>query len=184
MHDITSLGWKLLAIAAVAGLALGLTNAVTKGPIAEQQVAEATAARQAVLPEADTFTIYADENATVDEAYVGYDAAGATVGMTAKITANGYGGEIEVTVGLALDGTITGVNVGGANFSETAGLGARTKEPAFREQFAGQSWPVALTKDGGQIDAVTSATISSTAVTNAVNDACAYLAGVLETEVG
>ena len=68
-----------------------------------------------------------------------------------------------------MDGVIRGVNVGGSNFSETAGLGAKTKDASWREQFIGESAPVAITKDGGNIDAIASATISSRAVTDEVD---------------
>ena len=92
----------------------------------------------------------------------------------------GYGGPIEVTVGLLLDGTIAGVSIGGTDFAETAGLGARVKEEWFGAQFTGMSAPVALVKDGGEVDAVSSATISSTAVTSAVNAACEVLSDLME----
>ena len=174
MREVLTLGWKLLLLAAVAGLALGATNAVTEGPIEQQRIEEANAARQAVLADAATFEILGEGTDG------GLDAAGETVGYTARCTVQGYGGPIEVTVGLTSDGAIAGVNVGGADFAETAGLGARVKEPWFGEQYVGLEPPVALTGDGGTIDAVSSATISSNAVTSAVNAACDVLVGLLE----
>ena len=175
MREIMRLGGKLLLIAAVAGLALGATNAITKDPIAEQAVAAANAARQAVLPAAATFDLVSEDQNGTDEIYCGMDASGQVIGYTAKVTTRGYGGPIEVTVGMTEDGTIAGVSIGGTEFAETAGLGAKVKEAWFGEQYAGEQAPVALTKDGGTIDAVSSATISSNAVTDAVNDACAAL---------
>lgn len=166
MREILKLGAKLLLIAAVAGLALGFTNSVTAGPIAEQQIAEQQAAREKVLPLAASFTQCACDG--VEEAYVGLDAAGNAVGATGKLTVTGFGGPIEITAGVDKDGAITGVSVGGAAFAETAGLGAKTKDEAFTSQFVGEDASVTLTKNGGAIDAVTSATISSTAVTNGV----------------
>ncbi len=174
-NKIWVLGLKLFAIAAAAGLALGATNALTEAPIARQEKIAANAARRSVLPDADTFE-QLDAPEGLSEAYAGYDADGSLTGKTGKIVAKGYGGEIEVTVGVDNGGAITGVYVGGANFSETAGLGARTKEAWFGEQFVGKQSPVSLKKDGGEIDAVTSATISSRAVTNAVDTAAGLLA--------
>ena len=174
MRDLFKLGLKLFAIAAVAGLALGFTNMVTSGPIAEQQMAEANAARIKVLPAAASFNAKEDPGA-LDEIYEGLDAAGTPVGYTGMITVTGFGGPIEVTVGVDRQGVITGVNVGGTDFSETAGLGARTKEDWFGEQFIGMSGHVALKKNGGEVDAVTSATISSNAVTNGVETALTEL---------
>lgn len=169
MREILKLGGKLLLIALIAGLALGVTNEITKGPIAEQALISENAARMEVLPSAASF-----EEAG-EGIYRGTDATGNAVGFVTAVSVTGYGGPIEVTVGIDTNGMITGVNVGGSDFSETAGLGARVKEEAFRGQFAGKTAPVALSKDGGQIDAVTSATISSTAVKNAVNAACDIL---------
>ena len=167
MRKIMTLGLKLFLIAAVAGLALGLTNMVTAGAIEEQQIKAAEAARKAVLPAAETFT-EATAPEGMKDAYVGYDASGAPAGKTGTIVTKGYGGEIEITVGIDNNGTVTGVSVGGSSFAETAGLGARAKEPWFMEQFIGKVSPIAIAKDGGEIDAITSATITSRAVTKAV----------------
>jgi electron transport complex protein RnfG len=177
VRKIWILGVKLFAIAAVAGLALGATNALTEAPIKQQEIIAADQARRSVLTEAESF-VPLDAPEGLSEAHAGYDADGKLVGKTGKIVTKGYGGEIEVTVGVDNDGVITGVFVGGANFAETAGLGARTKEAWFGEQYIGKESPVALKKDGGDIDAVTSATISSRAVTNAVDEAAGLLAAL------
>lgn len=166
MHEIIRLGAKLLSIAAVAGLALGATNGITQKPIEAQLVAAQEAARKEVLPAASSFALAACDG--VEEAYVGSDGAGDIVGATGKLTVTGFGGPIELTVGVDDDGTITGVSVGGAEFAETAGLGAKTRDAAFTDQFIGADASVQLTKNGGTIDAVTSATISSNAVTGGV----------------
>ena len=177
MRKVLILGLKLFLLAAVAGLALGFTNAVTSGPIQQQQATAADEARRNVLPAADTFTQVTMPKGLKD-AYAGYDAAGALVGKTGTIVTKGYGGEIEITVGVDQNGALTGISVGGASFSETAGLGARSKEPWFAEQFIGKNAPVSLKKDGGDIDAITSATITSRAVTKAVNEAVVALGGL------
>ncbi len=177
MRKILTLGLKLFAIAAVAGLALGLTNMVTASAIATQQEEAADAARRAVLPTATKFTAVATPDGMKD-AFAGYDAQGNLTGKTGTIVAKGYGGEVEITVGVDLSGAVTGVSVGGSNFAETAGLGARAKEAWFGEQFIGKTSPISLTKDGGSIDAITSATITSRAVTKAVNEAVIVLSGL------
>ncbi len=177
MRKVIILGLKLFLLAAVAGLALGLTNMVTSGAIAEQQVKAAEAARRAVLPSAEHFTEQAAPQELKD-AFAGYDASGKLVGKTGTIVTKGYGGEIEITVGVDNNGVITGISVGGSSFSETAGLGARAKEAWFSEQYIGKSSPIAIKKDGGEIDAITSATITSRAVTKAVNSAVLALGGL------
>ncbi len=176
MNSIWKLALKLLALAACAGLALGVTNAITEGPIAARSELDAAAARQQVLSAASSFEARSDSDMTAT--YAGYDASGAYVGNVCSILTKGYGGEIEIIVGVDPSGVVTGVSVGGANFSETAGLGARTKEAWFGEQFVGQTGNIALRQDGGSIDAVTSATISSRAVTNAIATAAASLSAL------
>jgi len=67
------------------------------------------------------------------------------------------------------DGTVSGVSI--IKMSETSGLGANASKESFRAQFVGQSGTLAVSKDGGSIDALTGATITSRAVTSGVNSA-------------
>lgn len=167
--------WIVLGlIALIAGCALGLTNEVTAPVIKEQALAAADEARRAVLPGATDFEELAVNNDSIGYCYKGL-ANGETKGYTAQVTVKGYGGEIEIVVGVDNDGVITGINVGGANFSETAGLGAKTKEPAFTEQFKGLSAPLTLK---GNVDSVSGASVSSGAIVNGVNAVLDYVAGL------
>ena len=129
------------------------------------------AVRQTLLPAAASF-----EAVDGSEVYRGVDANGAAVGYVTVNTVKGFGGDVEISVAVDPEGVIQGISVGGANFKETAGLGAKSKEPAFTEQFAGKTAPVALKKNGGEIDAITAATITSSAVVRGVNDAVTMLA--------
>ena len=92
----------------------------------------------------------------------------------------GYGGDIQITVGITADGTVNGVSI--LTINETAGLGMRAKEPAFYEQYQGkQTERFVVSKDGGAgepIDALSGATITSRAVTGAVNAALGYFQSV------
>ncbi len=176
--------WLILGILCiVAGLALGLTNALTEKAIAMQNAADEEKARRSVMPNADSFEVLdVPEGTEIDgvailscyNAYAGSEACGRIV----KASVKGYGGAVEVTVGIAADGTITGINPGGVSFAETAGLGAKVKEDAFTDQFAGMTAPVQVKKDGGEVDAVTAATVSSRAVCKAVSAAAAFAAGL------
>lgn len=172
--------WVILCvIALVAGLALGLTNEFTSTAIAEQSAADAASARMAVMTGAENFAeVDVPEDTVIGDATVlsffKADAASADCDEVVLVSVKGYGGVIEVTVGVAADGTITGISCGGTNFSETAGLGAKVKEAKFTDQFAGVTAPVALVKDGGDIDSVTAASRSSGAVCRAVNAAADY----------
>lgn len=94
--------------------------------------------------------------------------------------AKGYGGAIEVMTGIRPDGTVSGVTI--LSMSETPGLGAKTKESSFLRQYTGANAPdLAVNKDGGTVNAVSGATISSRAVTEAVNSAIATAAAYLDT---
>lgn len=176
--------WLILGIiCVVAGLALGLTNALTQKAIAEQNAADAARARQSVMTEADSFeALDVPAQTEIDGVAIlsCYDAFSGTElrGKVVKAAVKGYGGTIEVTVGIAADGSITGINCGGGDFAETAGLGAKVRESSFTQQFIDMMVPVAVKKDGGEVDAITAATISSRAVCKAVSAAGEYAAGL------
>lgn len=166
--------WTMLTIITlVAGVLLGLTFGVTKEKIDEQLLQQAESVRQALVPQAQSFQPFSEENASI---YEGVDESGEAVGYVAVNTVMGFGGEVEITVGVDADGVLNGISVGGANFSETAGLGAKSKEPAFQKQFAGKAYPLDLAKNGGEIDAITAATITSSAVVHGVNDSLKKMA--------
>lgn len=175
MREIFKLTWRLLVIALVAGLALGATNELTKGPIREQVAAAADAARILVLPDAEHFELVSEGEGGCDNAFMGLSGSN-TVGFTAQATANGYGGKIEVIIGVDLNGIVTGINVGGAGFSETSGLGSKVRNEEFKAQFKGGHGVFGTNGAGDtSVDAVTGATTSSAAVVSAVNTAYAYL---------
>lgn len=176
--------WLILgAICLVAGLALGLTYALTQKAIQKQNEDKASEAQRAVMSAADSFEqIEVPQDTKVDDVAIlsCYRAmkGGAQYGKVVTAAVAGYKSTIEVTVGIAADGSITGIRCGGASFAETAGLGALVTEEAFTSQFAGLNAPVAVTQDGGEVDAITNATISSRAVCKAVNAAAEYASGV------
>ena len=177
----------LTLITLIAGLALGFVYEITKDPIAQAKDDAMKKAWQEVFPEADMNDFVAQEvdqaaadaaikavgaNATVDEVCkAGED--GYVVTTTSK---EGYGGNIQITVGITADGTVSGISI--LSISETAGLGMKATEPAFYGQYEGkQAEKFAVSKDGGEgepIDAISGATITSRAVTAAVNVALAY----------
>ena len=177
----------LTLITLIAGICLGAVYEITKEPIAQAQDAAKKEAWQQVFPDADVndFELVdvdqkAADNAikdlgvkaTIDEVCtVGEE--GYVVTATDK---EGYGGDIKITVGITADGTINGISI--LSISETAGLGMRATEPAFYEQYQGkQAEKFVVSKDGGDgepIDALSGATITSRAVTGAVNAALGY----------
>lgn len=193
MNKIVKNTLILTAITVVSGLLLGLVYGITKEPIAAAQENAKQEAFQAVLPGADSFETYEDfdgESAStllkengyteedITEAAVGKDAAGETVGYVVNVTTHeGYGGDIQISVGIASDGTVKGIEM--LSISETAGLGMKAAETEFKDQFKDKNVEkFSYTKTGesgdDMIDAISGATITTNAVVNAVDSALVY----------
>ena len=181
----------LTVITLVAGLGLGFVYEITKEPIAQAQEAAKKEAWQAVFPEAnlDEFEPMDVDQKAADKVIKDLGIKGSidevcTVGEEGYVItttdSEGYGGDIKITVGITADGTVNGVSI--LSISETAGLGMKAKEPAFYEQYQGkQAEKFVVSKDGGDgepIDALSGATITSRAVTGAVNAALSYYQNV------
>ncbi|HHT14872.1 MAG TPA: FMN-binding protein [Clostridiales bacterium] len=180
--------WLVLAIIMlVAALCLAGTNLITKGPIKDQEALNADKARKAVLADAEFEPFQGEQELSIDQLFVGKK-GDEVIGYVGVITAKGYGGDIEVTVGLTPDGIITGISVGGANFAETAGLGAKAKEPKFTDQFKGKIAPLRVIKqsdeaDDSTIDSITAATITTNAITRGVNSVVKQVVDLLKAPV-
>ena len=158
--------WVVLTvICVVAAALLAGTNLLTKDTIQQNAIRAKYETLSKLMPEATSFE---DAESGI---VIGKNDAGGIVGYSLAAVTQGFGGEVETTVAAGADGNLIGISVGGSNFAETAGLGARAKEPEFQAQFAGKSAPVALTKDGGEIEALSGATITSRAVIKGVNEA-------------
>ena len=162
-------GMLLLISAVVAGL-LGLVDHITADKIAAINEEKTAASMQQVLPaESYTEISYTGSDPVVAKIY---EAAGS--GYVVEVTPSGFGGTIDMVVGVGTDGTVTGVSI--ISMSETSGLGANASRDSFRSQFIGKSGQLAVSKDGGEIDALTGATITSRAVTGGVTSALSAVA--------
>lgn len=163
----------LLAITTVAATLLGVVESVTADPIAQAQIKIQNEAMQASLPSAISFEeVDAELEGTISAINVGKDDAGEVVGYVITTNPSGFGGGVPTTVGVDVDGVITGINV--TTPGETPGLGALATSPDFTEQFKGLSGETKVTKDGGQIQSITSATITSRAVADGVTEALVW----------
>jgi len=170
--NIVKLGIVLFAVTAIVSLCLGLVNDVTKDKIAAIAV-EKTATAYANVLKADKYdevdaASYTNDG-TITKLSTGKDASGNVVGYVAETHFSGAQGMLTVVVGLDADKTCTGIYV--TKSSETSGLGAKASETspgAWRDQLVGATDGVALTKDGGTIQAITGATITSRACTKEV----------------
>lgn len=156
----------------VAGL-LGLVNYVTADTIAEQIAQKAENAMRQVL-EADSYEpLGVPEESAVTAAYRAGDR-----GYVVRVAPNGFGGAIDMMVGVDVSGAVTGVAI--VSQSETASLGANCTREDFRAQFTGKTGTLSVSKDGGEIEALTGATVTSRAVTEGVNTALEFVQEVLK----
>lgn len=159
MNEMLKLGLTLMIVTIVAGAALALTNHFTAEQIEYQ--------KQLVVKESLGKVIEADSFDEKEEYYDAYDKDKNFIGRVLKIKASGYSSVIEALVGVDSSNNILGVDI--LSQEETPGLGAKVEEESFLKQFIGKTEKdLKLKKDGGTIDAITGATISSRALTNGI----------------
>ena len=155
----------LTAICTIVTLLLAMTNMLTVDRIAANAAQKAAESRKKVLAAQDYKPLDKDGNV-----YGAYDENGSMIGVVVTTVSGGYGGKIEVMTGIRSNGEISGVNI--LSMEETPGLGARGKEDGFLKQYRGHAESnLAVSKDGGEINALSGATITSRAITKAVNTA-------------
>lgn len=198
MNKILKNTMILTAITIVAGCLLGLVYEITKAPIAAAQENAKQIAYSKVVEDAASFSAYEAFNETeaaaalteagytsddITEVAVAEDNSGEAMGYVITVTSHeGYGGDIQLSVGILNDGTVKGIEM--LSISETAGLGMKAKEDDFKNQFKDkQVEKFSYTKSGEEgddkIDALSGATITTNAVTNAVDSALVYFQNVL-----
>jgi len=168
----------LFVITAVAGLFMAAVYSVTKEPIAISQKAKINNAIKMVIPEfetiADTVLMPQDgkDSIRIHRLLKGTENSGVAV---ETYTDKGFSGRFSLMVGFAPDGSISNIEV--LEHKETPGLGTKMALPAFKDQFKGLKLSelpgekLKVKKDGGSVDAITAATISSRAFCDAVNRA-------------
>ena len=167
MYVLRLAGTLLLITVIVAAILAGV-NAVTAPEI--QRLAEEKTQRaiEAVLPGGGSPVEFTDGTGLVLECYKG------EAGYAVKVAPAGFNGAVTMMVGVDFEGNVLGISV--INHSETAGLGAvaaadTSAGETFREQFFGMSGSLSVTKDGGTVEAITGATVTSRAVCQGVNAA-------------
>ena len=174
---VLRLAGTLFLIAAVVALALAGVNSVTAPAIEKLNAEKTQAAIEAVLPGGFDTVIedYADATGIVSKVYQGAN------GYALEVGPGGFDNTITMMVGVDYEGKVLGISV--VSHTETAGLGAvaaanTSAGEAFRGQFVGTSGSVSVTKDGGAMDAITGATITSRAICVGVNAALDCVAGL------
>ena len=178
MKKIIQLVLSLTIIAAVCAAVLATVNAVTKDQIATIKIRATQSAARLVMPASVKSVEQHGEGA--DAYFVGKGANGQPIAYALKGVSNqGYGGDIVLMIGFLPDRTI--VTYQKLEASETPGLGSNLTSEDFMKQFKGLSAArdLSVKKDGGEVDAITSATITSRAVCGAINAARARLDKIL-----
>jgi electron transport complex protein RnfG len=175
MNEIIKPAVALLAITVIASALLGFVHDITKEPIEKQRMANETNAIKAVFPsttDVEDIPLQAPDSSSVTRA-AEVKAGDEIIGYAVYANPSGYGGPIEMMVGLYPNGSIAGVQI--LSHQETPGLGANAANPAFLAPFQDANFQLKVTKkapvDSDEIQAITSATITSTAVVRGANDA-------------
>ena len=164
----------LLAITSVVAAALAGVNSITAPAIAQLKAEKTQNAIEAVLPGGGESVEFPATD-LVSVVYKG------EAGYAIQVTPGGFDNTITMMVGVDFEGNVLGISI--ISHTETAGLGAvaaasTSAGEAFRAQFVGTSGSVAVSKDGGELDAITGATITSRAVCAGVNAALACVANM------
>ena len=186
----------LTLITLVAGVALGGVYEITKDPIAKQEAQAKAEAYEQVFTDAAAFeAVEMDDTLTktirdqldqegykaqsIEEVMRAEDQSGETLGYAfTAVTSEGYGGDIQFSMGVQNDGTLNGISI--LSIGETAGLGMNADTPAFKDQFVGkQVEKLQYTKNGAtqddEINAISGATVTTNAMINGVNAGlCAF----------
>lgn len=166
----------LFLVCLVCSALLGGVYVLTKGKIDQEQIKKTNNAIALVTPAFDNQP--SSEKMTVEldgDQITVYPAMkdGQPVGYAVEsFSTKGFSGRIGIMVGFDMEGNIVGTSV--TSHSETPGLGAKMTEPAFYSQFVGKnpaSFKLSVSKDGGDVDAITASTITSRAYCDAVDRA-------------
>lgn len=178
--DMIKPALTLTAICVVVAFLVSLTNFITADAIKQQEIETAEASKKAVLSTAESFTQIESNEYT---AHIGTDANGTIVGYAVVTSAKGYGGAIQIMTGLDADGIVTGVVI--LAEEETQGLGKNANKEEFRSLFVGKDVSGYTVVKGdaandGEITAITGATITTKAVTDAVNEAKSIYSSIIE----
>ncbi|MBI3813263.1 MAG: RnfABCDGE type electron transport complex subunit G [Nitrospinae bacterium] len=168
MREIIKMGIILMAVCIVSAGALSAVYNVTKIKIDENVRLSDIKKRQEVLPSAVNFI---EKEIKGKKLWTGIDKDGKEVGVVIKVSPRGYASPINTTIGIGSDDSVSSVAITKLDQTETPGLGVKVTQNSFKDQFKGKKGEeLKLKKDGGTIDAITAATISSRAVANGIKE--------------
>lgn len=175
MRNTVKMGVILMVICLSAAALLSLVYGVSVPIIKENEKIANESKRRQVLPNATSFEEIDADGQTY---YIGYDDKKNNVGAVMVARPRGYSSTINITIGVAPNGSINAIELSKLDQQETPGLGAKVATPKFKEQFKGKTVEqLKLKKDNGEIDAITAATITSRAATNGIREKLEWYLG-------
>ncbi len=165
---VLRLAVTLLLICTVVATVLAGVNAFTAPMIAQLKEAKTQQAIEAVLPGGGEEIPFTDDTGLVTKVYA------SDAGYAIQVAPMGFGGAIDMMVGVDKEGNVLDISI--ISQTETAGLGSvaaekTAKGETFRGQFVGMSGVLAVDKDGGEVDSISSATITTRAIVTGINAA-------------
>lgn len=189
----------LCIITIILALLLAVVYSMTKKPIDKAAEEGKKAAYQSVFSEYENIEVKTDEGLTkaigeyqpedegtkITEGVIVSDSGNNVIGRAFIASAKGYGGDITVSVGIDNDGSVTGIDI--VSMNETAGLGANCTSGEFKAEYKGKTGQISVTKSDtpadNEISAISGATITSKAVTSAVNTCISFAESLGDSEV-
>lgn len=176
MNHPLKLGGILFLITSICVGILSAVNQITAPIIAANEIKSEEVAMKALITDAESFDYIEDlENDEIKKLCIAKK-GDETVGYVLRMEPNGYGGPIKMLIGMDTEGKVKGISI--LEHSETPGFGANAEKDSFKSQFINRQTPLAVSKSTpkeDEVQAITGATITSTAITSAVNTASEYV---------
>lgn len=176
MNHPLKLGAILFLLTAICVGILGGVNEITKPIIEKNEVATEEATMRRLITTAESFEAVAPSEEGIIKKITIAKQGSQTVGYVLRAEPNGYGGAIKLLIGMDQDGVVKGISI--LEHSETPGFGANADNDYFKDQFIDKIAPLSVSKSASsedEIQAITGATITSSAITDAVNTAVEYV---------
>ena len=177
MSDIIKPALTLFIVTFIAAVCLGFVHAITIEPIKSQKEKFRSETMREILPSGSEFKedIAIPEGSSITNAFTAYKNDGSIIGYIVGSDSKGFNGTISVLVGINTNATLQAIKI--TEHTETPGLGGNATDAKFTDQYKGLSHKISLTKfspKSNEVQAITSATITSNAVTLAVNNALEF----------
>lgn len=176
MNHPLKLGAILFLLTAICVGILGGVNQITKPIIEKNEVTTEEATMRRLITAAEDFEPVAPVEEGIIKKIAIAKQGSQAVGYVLRAEPNGYGGAIKLLIGMDQNGIVEGISI--LEHSETPGFGANADKDYFKNQFTSKIAPLKVSTNASsedEIQAITGATITSSAITDAVNTAVEYV---------